>query len=97
MRIKTYFLPIIIGIFFLSACKRNAISLDFTNAKGEVPLIGNLTFRFNQPLIKDSLLNAWDSTDYVSFEPILRVLEAACVAAAPGRRGDDAQNRLRSG
>src|SRR5882724_3934163 len=69
MRIKTYLLPVIIGIFFLPACKRNAISLDFTNAKGEVPQLGNLIFRFNQSLVKDSMLNEWDSTDYISFDP----------------------------
>ncbi len=69
MRIKTFLAATLAAAFFLSSCKRNAVSLDFTNAKGEVPLLGNLTFRFNQSLIKDSLLNQWDSTEYVSFEP----------------------------
>ena len=69
MRIKTHLFPVIIGIFFLSACKRNSISLDFTNAKGEVPQLGNLIFRFSSSLANDSMLNAWDSTDYISFEP----------------------------
>ncbi|MBL7739539.1 MAG: alpha-2-macroglobulin family protein [Chitinophagaceae bacterium] len=69
MRIKPFLVPIIAGAFFLSACKRNSISLDFTNANGEVPLLGNLVFRFNQSLVNDSLLNTWDSTDFVSFEP----------------------------
>jgi hypothetical protein len=31
--------------------------------------MGNLIFRFNKSLIKDSLLNVWDSTDYISFSP----------------------------
>lgn len=69
MRIKIFTAPILIGTIFLSACKQNYISLTFTNAKGEVPQLGNLVFRFNQSLIKDSLLNEWDSTDYISFEP----------------------------
>ncbi|MDP4260949.1 MAG: MG2 domain-containing protein [Bacteroidota bacterium] len=69
MRIKTFLVPLFAGAFFLSACKRNAVSLDFTNAKGEVPLLGNLIFRFNQSLVSDSMMNAWDSTDYISFEP----------------------------
>ena len=72
MRIKIFSaaIQIAIGItIFLSACKHSAVSLNYTNAKGEVPLLGNLTFRFNQSLIKDSLLNEWDSTDYISFEP----------------------------
>lgn len=45
--------------------------MSFTNAKGEVPILGNLVFRFNHSLAKDSMLNAWDSTDYISFEPAI--------------------------
>ena len=70
MRIKTYLVPLIAaGAIFLSSCKKNAVTLSFTNAKGEVPQLGNLIFRFNSSLAKDSMLNAWDSTDYISFEP----------------------------
>lgn len=54
---------------FLSACKTNVVSLSYTNAKGQVPQLSNLVFRFNKSLINDSLINNWDSTDYVSFEP----------------------------
>jgi alpha-2-macroglobulin len=56
-------------IFFVSACNRSTVSLDYTNARDEVPTLGNLTFRFNQPLVRDSLLDQWDSSRYVSFEP----------------------------
>ena len=45
------------------------VSLDYTNAHDEVPPLGNLIFRFDQALVKDSLLDQWDSTQYVSFEP----------------------------
>src|SRR5215510_4258776 len=70
MRIKSLLAPVLIGTFFLLSCsKHSSVSLDFTNAKGEVPQLGNLIFRFSQSLVADSLLNAWDSTDYVSFEP----------------------------
>src|SRR5215510_689796 len=72
MRIKPVLvIPMIaIGIIiFLSACKKNAVQLEYTNAKGEVPQMGNLVFRFSKSLIKDSLLNEWDSTDYISFTP----------------------------
>lgn len=31
--------------------------------------MGNLIFRFNKSIVPDSLLNNWDSTEYVSFEP----------------------------
>jgi uncharacterized protein YfaS (alpha-2-macroglobulin family) len=63
---------ITIGIFVLSiiaACNRSAVSLSYTNAKGEVQSLGNLVFRFDKSLVPDSLLNNWDSTEYISFEP----------------------------
>lgn len=70
MRIKAYLVPLIAaGAIFLSSCKKNAVTISFTNAKGEVPQLGNLVFRFSSSLAKDSMLNAWDSTDYISFEP----------------------------
>ncbi len=72
MRIKSLRVPLIAGTIFLSACNKNEITLSFTNAKGEVPQLGNLIFRFSHSLASDSMLNTWDSTDYVSFEPAIR-------------------------
>ena len=72
MRIESFLVPLIAGTFFLSACSRNSVNLSYTNAKGEVPLLGNLVFRFNQSMVTDSMLNAWDSTEYVSFEPQIK-------------------------
>ena len=70
MRIKICLVPLIAaGAIFLSSCKKNGVTLSSTNAKGEVPQLGNLTFRFSSSLAKDSMLNTWDSTDYISFEP----------------------------
>ena len=70
MRIaKLLVIPVLIGIIFLYACNRKAVALDYTNAKDEVPQLGNLVFRFSKPLVMDSLLDRWDSTDYISFEP----------------------------
>jgi len=71
MRIKTVVVPLLAaGAIFLSSCgKKHSTSLSFTNAKGEVPPLGNLVFRFSNSLVKDSMLNAWDSVEYVSFEP----------------------------
>lgn len=66
---KFFVIPVFIGIIFFYACNRQAVALDYTNAKDEVPQLGNLVFRFNKPLVNDSLLNQWDSTQYVSFEP----------------------------
>lgn len=58
-------------VIFLSACNRNSVALDYTNAKEEVPQLGNLTFRFNKSIVPDSLLSQWDSTEYVRFEPAI--------------------------
>ncbi len=71
MRIATYALTALAVVIFLPACNRHAVVLDFTNARDEVPQLGNLVFRFNQPLVKDSLLNQWDSTQYIRFEPAI--------------------------
>jgi alpha-2-macroglobulin len=65
-----YFLAITIVVaIFLFSCKRNYVALDYTNAKGEVAQLSNLVFRFNKALHPDSLINNWDSSDYISFEP----------------------------
>lgn len=69
MRFKLTLAVTILVVVLISSCKQNSVSLDFTNAKGEVPQLGNLVFRFSKPLVSDSLLNIWDSSDYVSFSP----------------------------
>jgi alpha-2-macroglobulin len=69
MRIKYYLAITLVVAIFLSSCKRNYVALDYTSAKGEVPQLSNLVFRFNKSLWPDSLINVWDSADYISFEP----------------------------
>jgi alpha-2-macroglobulin len=58
-----------VAAVFLPGCNRNYVSLESTNARNEVPQLANLVFRFDKSLYPDSLLNNWDSTDYISFEP----------------------------
>jgi uncharacterized protein YfaS (alpha-2-macroglobulin family) len=53
------------------SCNRNVVKLDYTNAKGEVPRLVNLNFRFSNAMVPDSLLNQWSSTQYISFEPAI--------------------------
>jgi uncharacterized protein YfaS (alpha-2-macroglobulin family) len=74
MRIKNVSLYTLICVmsFIMLSCKRNYVELDYTNARGEVPQLGNLVFRFNKALYPDSMLNNWDSASYVSFEPAIR-------------------------
>lgn len=56
-------------VTLLAACNRSVVNLDYTNAKDEVSPLGNLVFRFDKSLVPDSLLNRWDSTEYISFSP----------------------------
>ncbi|MES2649206.1 MAG: MG2 domain-containing protein [Bacteroidota bacterium] len=58
-------------LILITSCNRNSVSVSYTNAKDEVPQLGNLIFRFSQPIAPDSLLNTWDSTGYISFEPAI--------------------------
>jgi uncharacterized protein YfaS (alpha-2-macroglobulin family) len=72
MCIKTLSATTLVVAVFLSACNRNSVKLDYTNAKGEVPQLENLVFRFSNSLVKDSMLNVWDSAEYISFEPAIK-------------------------
>ena len=45
-----------LSIIFLFSCNRNTVRLEHTNAKGEVPQLGNLTFRFSNAMVPDSLV-----------------------------------------
>src|SRR6266851_2095868 len=71
MRFKASALCTIAFAFSLFSCNRNLVNLDFTNAKDEVASLTNLVFRFDKTLIADSLINHWDSTKYISFEPAI--------------------------
>jgi len=71
MRITPFRATTLVVAIFLSACHRNSVKLDYTNAKGEVPQLENLVFRFSHSLVRDSQLNIWDSAEYISFEPAI--------------------------
>ncbi|TAD92479.1 MAG: alpha-2-macroglobulin family protein [Bacteroidetes bacterium] len=68
--IRQFFLLLAVATS-ITACKQNSVRLTFTNAKDEVVQLGNLNFRFSKNLVPDSLLNSWDSTNYISFEPAI--------------------------
>ncbi len=73
MRITQFVATIlVVTMILIAGCKRDSITLSATNAKDEVPQLGNLFFRFNKSLVRDSMLNAWDSTEYVSFDPAIK-------------------------
>ncbi len=57
---------------FLWACNRSSAKLSYTNAEKEVPVLGNLVFRFSTNLATDSMLNRWDSAAYIQFSPEIK-------------------------
>ncbi len=60
-------------ILFLAACNnKNKVNLLDTNAKDEVPVLGNLRFTFSKNLVADSLLSRWDSVEYIHFDPPIK-------------------------
>ncbi len=64
---------LLVVVLFIAAlaCNRKAVVLEYTNAEKEVQPLQNLVFRFNHPIVADSLLNQWDSTEYIQFEPAI--------------------------
>ena len=58
-----------LSIFLCSCSNRDQVKVVDTNFKGEVEQQQNLIFQFNKDIYPDSLLNTWDSTKYVAFEP----------------------------
>lgn len=56
-------------VIAITSCNKNKVQLLYTNAKEEVGTLGNLTFSFDKNMVPDSLLEMWDSTEYVAFEP----------------------------
>lgn len=58
------------AILLFSACKnKNQLAVTEMNFKDEVQLLQNLSFTFNKDLAPDSVLNRWDATQYIRFEP----------------------------
>ncbi len=55
----------------LFACKNNTqeVLLNHTNLKDEVSKKGIFEFVFDEDLVPDSILNLWDKTEYVNFNP----------------------------
>lgn len=70
---KSYFkmLAVICSIVFLCSCgnKKNELNVSNKNFEEEIALQQNLQFDFDKDLMPDSLLQRWDSTAYITFEP----------------------------
>ena len=68
---KRYYplLLLTISCVLFSCTGKNKIKIESTNFVDEISLNQNLYFEFNTELAPDSLLNVWDSTEYLSFLP----------------------------
>ena len=61
---------ITISSLLIASCgNRNDVKVLHTNFEEEVAQQQNLVFQFNKDIYPDSLLNNWDSTAYIEFEP----------------------------
>jgi len=60
----------LLGVALASCSNFNELKVKKTNFEDEVLRAQNLVFSFNKELISDSsLINKWDSTQYIKFEP----------------------------
>jgi len=64
-----YFLCIILFSVLLSCSSDKSVKLIDTNFEEEINADQNLNFVFDKTMVGDSLLNVWDSTEYIRFEP----------------------------
>lgn len=54
---------------YFSCTNRNVIEITTRNFGEEIQQQQNLVFTFNRPIVSDSVLETWDTTQYISFNP----------------------------
>ncbi|MCS6821062.1 MAG: MG2 domain-containing protein [Microscillaceae bacterium] len=61
----------IFWVYLFSTCSSNRVVISDTNFEKQVSQQQNLTFRFNQAIVPDSVVNkqTWDTTQYLQFSP----------------------------
>ena len=61
------------SLFFATSCShKNDVKVTFRNFETEVDEQQNLVFAFNKDLHPDSLLQQWESTEYIEFSPAVK-------------------------
>lgn len=68
---RLFSLLIFTAVLSFFSCNTSSVDLKYTDAKGEVNVLQNFVFRFNKEIAPDSLLNIWDSTEYIQFSPAI--------------------------
>lgn len=59
-------------IIFAACSPGNQIKVDSMNFDNQVDMYQNLEITFNHELAPDSLLNKWDSTQYLTLTPEIK-------------------------
>ena len=72
MKRITLLLSLLVLIFVSCNRNKNQITIAGTNINGEVPILGNLIFTFNEAVAPDSILQYWDETEYIKFKPEIK-------------------------
>ncbi|MBK6611997.1 MAG: hypothetical protein IPG29_14335 [Sphingobacteriales bacterium] len=63
---------IIAGIWACSNTLGDALTVKSRSFTDEVSQRENLTFTFDRDVVTDSMLNQWDSTAYIHFDPPIK-------------------------
>ncbi len=61
--------PLALAMLVAACGLSNDVQVDEKNFDDVVDVRQNLVFKFNKPLMPDSLLNIWDTTAYIAFTP----------------------------
>ena len=67
--ICTKLFTLLFSLLLLSTCTRNLLEINPNSLKSEVAQKENLTFTFSKAVASDSMLNRWDTTQYVQLQP----------------------------
>ncbi|MDJ1468120.1 alpha-2-macroglobulin family protein [Xanthocytophaga flava] len=59
-------------IFLLISCRGNKVEINGRNFQDEIAQQQNLIFTFSHDLVGDTLIDKWDTTHYIEFEPQVR-------------------------
>lgn len=67
---KISYLLVLIS-FFAVSCQKNIVKVISKSFEKEVPTTGNLHFIFDKAVAPDSIIDFWDTTAYIKFQPAI--------------------------
>ena len=62
---------VLLGLLLFACNRKDTVNLVDSNTQSDLSVNGQLTFIFDKELIPDSLINLWDSTKFIDFEPAI--------------------------